>query len=559
MSNAISFSQLALANPLLTALQEAGYENPTPIQAEAIPVLLEGSDLLGQAQTGTGKTAAFALPLLNRLDLKKRPPQILVLTPTRELAIQVSESFQTYARHLKGVHVVPIYGGQGYSTQLQELKRGVHVVVGTPGRLLDHLRRGSLKIDSLSAVVLDEADEMLRMGFIEDVEEILSNAPKHCHMAMFSATMPTPIKRIAKRYLKDPREVKIVSQTTTVESVEQRHIFLKDHQKLEALAQLLAVEDYDGAIVFVRTKSSTVTVAEKLEAQGFAASALNGDMTQALREKTIQRLKEKKSDIVVATDVAARGLDLERLSLVVNYDIPYETESYVHRIGRTGRAGRAGKAILFVNPSEKRLLRAIEQATRQKIEKFVLPTSEELREKRLARLSERLAQTMAEQPTSTYDQHVETLKDALDLSTEELAAALLYLVQKDHPLEVKNLKPLGLPERPPRVINAKGKPRETRGQVIREPKRMKRRSAAVDTKFELYRLEVGKRHQVQVGDIVGAIANEADIESQYIGHIKLYEEYSTVELPEGMPKSIFHHLKKVYVRQRQLNLKLWNR
>lgn len=546
----LSFSDLSLPESILTSLKELGYENPSPIQQAAIPFLLEGHDLLGQAQTGTGKTAAFALPLLTRLELKHTPPQVLVLTPTRELAIQVSEAFQTYARYLKGFHVLPVYGGQSYTFQLKGLKRGAHIIVGTPGRVLDHIERGTLKIDELRAVVLDEADEMLRMGFIEDVERIVAGAPKKCQMTMFSATMPTPIKRIAKLYLKDPKEIKIASKTTTVEKIQQKSLMLQNNQKLNALARLLEVEDYDGAIVFVRTKSATVEVAEKLEARGFATSPLNGDMSQALREKAIQKLKDRKLDIVVATDVAARGLDVDRLSLVINYDIPQDPEPYVHRIGRTGRAGRDGKAILFVTPREKYLLRAIERATNQKIEPMKLPSSEELGKKRAELFKERVLQTFANQPLHFFSEHLEQLKEELNVSLEELAPVLLYLAQKDQPLEVSadafELKFL-----------AQDKNGE-RGKFNGKSKAPRKRKSFSNIAFDRYRVEVGRQHKIRVGDIVGAIANEADIESQNIGHIKLYDNYSIVELPQGMPKSIFQHLKQVTVGRRKMNLSLLN-
>lgn len=352
----IRFTDLALSEPVLKAIADVGYEQPSPIQAESIPHLLNGDDLLGLAQTGTGKTAAFALPLLTRVDMKLKTPQILVLAPTRELAIQVSEAFQTYAKNIKGFHVLPIYGGQSFDTQLRGLRRGVQVIVGTPGRVMDHLRRKTLDISNLKALVLDEADEMLRMGFIDDVEWILEHTPKERQTALFSATMPKEIRRVTKRYQRDPKEVSIASETRTGENIEQRYWMVSGTNKLDALTRILEVENTDAMIIFVRTKNATVELAEKLEARGYAAAALNGDMNQQLRERTIDRLKNGKLDIVVATDVAARGIDVVRVSHVLNYDIPYDSEAYVHRIGRTGRAGRSGTAILFVAPREKRLL-----------------------------------------------------------------------------------------------------------------------------------------------------------------------------------------------------------
>ncbi|MGB5677281.1 MAG: DEAD/DEAH box helicase, partial [Gammaproteobacteria bacterium] len=377
-----AFDQLALNKPLLAVLNEVGYETPSPIQAQTIPLILQGKDVLGQAQTGTGKTAAFALPLLSRLDLKQKDPQVLVLAPTRELAIQVAEAFQKYASHMKGFHVIPIYGGQDYRGQIRALQRGVHVVVGTPGRVMDHMRRGTLKLGKLSALVLDEADEMLRMGFIEDVEWILEQTPPHRQIALFSATMPQQIRRIATEYLNEPEQITIKSKTTTVDTIRQRFWPVSGVHKLDALTRILEAEPFDAMIVFVRTKIATSELSEKLEARGYASAPLNGDIAQTQRERTITQLKNGKLDIIVATDVAARGLDVERVSHVINYDIPYDTEAYVHRIGRTGRAGRQGDAILFVAPREKRLLSAIEKATRKKIEIMELPTTELINDKR---------------------------------------------------------------------------------------------------------------------------------------------------------------------------------
>ena len=394
-----TFRDLELPSPLMKALDDVGYETPSPIQAQTIPHLLKGLDLLGHAPTGTGKTAAFALPLLARLDLKLLQVQVMVLAPTRELAIQVAEAFQRYAAHLKGFHVLPVYGGQEYSGQIRQLKRGVHVVVGTPGRVMDHMRKGTLKLTSLQALVLDEADEMLRMGFHEDVEWILEQIPQQRQMALFSATMPKQIKNIAQRFLRDPQEIAIKTRTATADTIRQRYWLVSNLHKLDALTRILEVETFDAMIVFVRTKISTVELAERLEARGYAASALNGDMPQKDRERTINRLKKGNLDILVATDVAARGLDVERVSHVFNYDIPYDTEAYIHRIGRTGRAGRKGDAILFVAPREKRLLSSIEKATRQKIEPLELPTTEMVNNKRIATFKQQITDTFC--PTSS--------------------------------------------------------------------------------------------------------------------------------------------------------------
>lgn len=404
----LGFADLALSTPVMDALKRIGYEQPSPIQAEAIPHLLDGHDLIGTAQTGTGKTAAFALPLLSKIDLTVSGPQVLVLAPTRELAIQVAEAFKTYASSMKGFNVLPIYGGQAMDTQLRQLRRGVHVVVGTPGRVMDHLRRKTLKLDNLKTIVLDEGDEMLRMGFIEDVEWILEQTPEQRQVALFSATMPAPIRRVADKYLNSPKVVKIISKTSTVERIEQRFWMVSGLHKLDALTRILEVEDFDGIIMFVRTKALTVELAEKLEARGYSASAINGDMTQALRERTIGQLKKGQIDILVATDVAARGIDVARISHVVNYDIPYDTEAYVHRIGRTGRAGRTGKAILFVAPRERRLLRAIENATRQPIKPMELPTRQQVNEKRANDFKATLTQVMSNKKLDFFHQLIQS-------------------------------------------------------------------------------------------------------------------------------------------------------
>ena len=396
------FSELGLAAPILKAVHEAGYETPSPIQAQSIAPLLTGRDLLGQAQTGTGKTAAFSLPLLSLINVKAKSPQMLVLAPTRELAIQVSEAIQTYARYLKGLHVLPIYGGQSMGIQLRQIQRHPQVIVGTPGRVLDHIRRGTLKLGELQSLVLDEADEMLRMGFIDDVETILKETPEKRQVALFSATMPGPIHRVATRYLKDPVEIRIKSKTSTVDTINQRYWQVTGTHKLDALTRILEVEDFDGMIIFVRTKNATVELAEKLEARGYSSSPLNGDMNQALREKTVDRMKKSKLDILIATDVAARGLDIDRMSHVVNYDVPYDTESYVHRIGRTGRAGRKGEAILFISPREKRMLFAIEKATKQTITKMQLPSSEDIADRRVMQFNQQLSETIESQDLAFF-------------------------------------------------------------------------------------------------------------------------------------------------------------
>ncbi len=559
-SEVTSFSDLAIAAPVLKAIKDVGYEQPSPIQAASIPHLLDGHDLLGVAQTGTGKTAAFALPLLSSINLKQKTPQILVLAPTRELAIQVAEAFQTYASQMKGFHVLPIYGGQDMRGQLRQLERGVHVVVGTPGRVMDHLRRKSLNLDGLSSLVLDEADEMLRMGFIDDVEWILEHTPKERQVALFSATMPKPIRKVADRYLNTPKEVRIASDTTTAAKIEQRYLTVNGFErKLDAITRILEAQDFDAMIIFVRTKTATAELAEKLEARGYSASALNGDMNQALRERTINRLKKKQLDIIVATDVAARGIDVERVSHVLNFDIPYDPEAYVHRIGRTGRAGREGKAILFVAPREKRLLHAIEKATRQPILPMELPTGSEVSGKRIQQFKQRLTEVLEQQDLNfIYDILAEYSAES-DRSAEEIASALAYLLQKEKPLQVIDI-PRKKKQRDARDkhqdTHAKGERSPKDGRASREDR--KRGKKIDDSNMVRYRLAVGRDDNVKPGDIVGCIANEAGVEGQHIGHIKLHDDHSTVDLPKGMPKEILQHLQNVRVCNKPLLIKVDN-
>lgn len=571
-----SFVALGLAAPILQAVQQAGYETPSPIQAQSIPPLLAGKDLLGQAQTGTGKTAAFALPLLSRINVKNKATQLLVLAPTRELAIQVSEAIQSYAKHLKEFHILPIYGGQSMGIQLRSLQRNPQVVVGTPGRILDHIRRGTLKLDKLEALVLDEADEMLRMGFIDDVETILKETPEKRQVALFSATMPGPIHRVAQKYLKDPVEVRIQTKTSTVTTINQRYWQVTGMHKLDALTRILEVEDFDGMIIFVRTKNATVELAEKLEARGYSASAINGDMNQALREKTIERMKKGSIDILIATDVAARGLDIERMSHVVNYDIPYDTESYVHRIGRTGRAGRKGEAILFVSPREKRMLAAIEKATRQVITKMQLPSSEDIADRRVMQFMEQLSETIESQELAYFETIITQYQTEHNADPTEIAAALAFLVQKSRPLRpVKHVserpqrddRPArssrderprsNRDERPARASRDDRGPREDRAP--REKRNVDTRPARPHPKepdMDTYRVEVGRGDNVEPRNLVGAIANEAGIESQFIGRITINEDHSLIDLPQGMPKDTFQHLRKVWVANKPLNISL---
>ncbi|MFT7672595.1 MAG: ATP-dependent RNA helicase DeaD [Gammaproteobacteria bacterium] len=552
--NLPSFAEMALLPQLLKSLIQIGYEQPSPIQALTIPLLLEGRDVLGQAQTGTGKTAAFALPLLSNLDLKQKDPQVLVLAPTRELALQVAEAFKTYAANLKGFHVLPVYGGQEYSTQIRALDRGVHVIVGTPGRVMDHMRRGTIKLGGLKTLVLDEADEMLRMGFIDDVEWVLEKIPSTRQIALFSATMPNEIRRIATRYLNNPEQVTIKVKTTTAETIRQRYWPVAGTHKLDALTRILEAEPFDGMLVFVRTKTSTLEVAEKLEARGFRAMALNGDIAQNSRERIVSQLKSGKLDILVATDVAARGLDVERISHVINYDIPYDTESYVHRIGRTGRAGRTGDAILFVAQREKRMLQAIEKATRQPIALMELPSTDLVNNRRIEKFKQRITDVLGEKDISLFRGLVEQYQQENDIDTLDIAAALAKLLQGDAPF-LLTARPSPAPGRDREDRQGRGERKErSRGGERQERSRGKSSDHEVEPGKQRYRLDVGHEHQVKPGNIVGAIANEADMDSQHIGRINIFDDHSHVDLPEGMPPELLKLLKQVKVAGQSLNI-----
>ncbi len=719
-SNLITFAELGLSEPVLAALSDVGYETPTAIQAATIPHFMAGRDLIGQAQTGTGKTAAFALPLLTRIDLERPVPQVLVLAPTRELAIQVAEAFHSYAARLPGFHVLPIYGGQDYGVQLRGLRRGVHVVVGTPGRVMDHMRRGTLDLRALSCLVLDEADEMLRMGFIDDVEWVLEQTPPERQVALFSATMPPPIRKIAERYLRDPEQISIRLSTTTAATIRQRYWVVSGLHKLDALTRILETENYEGVLIFVRTKLATVELAERLDARGYSCAAISGDVPQKLREKTIEQLKEGKIDILVATDVAARGLDVERISHVINFDIPNDSEVYVHRIGRTGRAGRHGDAILFVAPREQHMLRVIERATRQPIERMDLPSTEMVNDKRIGRFMQTITDTLATADLELFAELVERYQREHDVEPARIAAALASMVQGDQPLLLEppqrgdrhgrdsrderprrdgprwekrdepraergyerrppprgeesrpvrtdNDGPRRFEERPrfdadrpprrdgerppfgdrpprrdgerppfgdrpprfaddrsprgddarpprfaddrpprrdddrpprfqndrqdgnrpPRFPSAEGAPRSDgerppRFAADRPPRDDERRPArdgegppfgdrpprgeGDDRRAQLgvrtpppagmegFRLEVGHRHGVMPGNIVGAIANEAGIDSRDIGRIQIHDDYSTVDLPVGMPNEMLSHLKRIWVGGQQMQI-----
>ncbi|TCO77649.1 DEAD/DEAH box helicase [Chromatocurvus halotolerans] len=555
------FADLDLPAALQQALVDVGYESPSAIQAMTIPPMLEGVDLVGQAQTGTGKTAAFALPCLARLDPTQRLPQVLVLAPTRELALQVAEAFQNYARHLPSFHVLPLYGGADMRTQLRQLQRGVQVIVGTPGRVMDHMRRGSLDLGSLRTLVLDEADEMLRMGFIDDVEWILSHTPPERQIALFSATMPEAIRRIAKNHLRNPHEITAKVTAVAKSRIRQRVWMMAGVHKLDALTRILEVEDFDGIIIFVRTRIATTELAEKLAARGYATAALNGDVAQNLREKTVENLKSGRLDILVATDVAARGLDVDRISHVINYDIPYDAEAYTHRIGRTGRAGRHGETILFVANRERRLLRAIERATGDRIEPMQLPTPEEVTDKRATRFKQRITEALDVAELDSSRRLVESYQHEFGVPVLDIAAALAFLAQGSGPAPSAapaSVTPHRTPvddgpsarHTAPRQRTAGSKRADTGAPAKPRPQR----DSAVQAGMRRYRIEVGHLHDVKPGNIVGAIANEADMESEYIGKITINDEYSTVELPEGMPSEVFQHLRNVWVSGRKLQI-----
>jgi ATP-dependent RNA helicase DeaD len=552
----ISFADLGLGDAVLKALKDVGYETPSAIQAATIPPLLEGRDVVGLAQTGTGKTAAFALPILSRLDLKQKKPQALVLAPTRELALQVCEAFEKYAAHLRGVHVLPVYGGQGYGVQLSALRRGVHIVVGTPGRIMDHLEKGTLDLSELRFLVLDEADEMLNMGFADDVETILADTPEDKNVALFSATMPAQIRRISKKYLNDPTEITVKSKTTTSANTTQRYLMVSYPQKVDALTRILEVENFEGMIVFVRTKNETETLAEKLRARGFSAAAINGDVPQAVRERTVNQLKAAKLDILVATDVAARGPDVERISHVVNFDIPTDPESYVHRIGRTGRAGRSGEAISFVTPRERYLLKAIEKATRQPLTQMQLPSVEDVNVTRLARFDDAITEALTAKNVGFFRDVVEHYVKNNDVPEIDVAAALAVVLQGKTPLL---LEPE--PERPVRkereYSDDRGpKPRKEFKDRGDRPARKPR--GRTDVPMATYRIAVGKRHKVEPRQIVGAIANEGGLSRQDFGHIDIRGDHSLVELPADLPGDAWSKLSGTRISGKLIELSVDN-
>ncbi|GAB3617690.1 DEAD/DEAH box helicase [Okibacterium endophyticum] len=563
-----TFTDLGLGDAVLKALKDVGYETPSAIQAATIPPLLKGRDVVGLAQTGTGKTAAFALPILSRLDMAQKTPQALVLAPTRELALQVCEAFERYASHLKGVRVLPVYGGQGYGIQLSALRRGVHVVVGTPGRIMDHLDKGTLDLSELKYLVLDEADEMLKMGFAEDVETILADTPDDKQVALFSATMPAPIRRISTKYLHDPEEITVKNKTTTSVNTTQRYLVVSYPQKVDALTRILEVENFEGMIVFTRTKNETETLAEKLRARGYSAAAINGDVAQVQRERTVNQLKSGKLDILVATDVAARGLDVERISHVVNYDIPIDTESYVHRIGRTGRAGRSGTAISFVTPRERRLLTSIEKATRQPLTQMHLPTAEDVNATRLARFDDAITAALGQ------TERIESFRDIIghyvthhDVPEADVAAALAVVAQGETPLllspeeERKQRQDREREERGARSTSNDRDGRRDRGERRDRPERgsrserPERRSRPSSGSMASYRIAVGRRQKVEPRQIVGALANEGGLSRQDFGAIDIRPDFSLVELPADLPKAVFSKLENTRIGGKLIELR----
>ncbi len=551
--NAQTFDDLGIDKRVLKALKDVGYESPSPIQAATIPALLQGRHVVGLAQTGTGKTAAFAIPILSQIDLKQKTPQALVLAPTRELALQVAEAFERYAAHLPGLHVLPVYGGQGYGQQLSALRRGVHVIVGTPGRIMDHLEKGTLDLSELRFLVLDEADEMLKMGFADDVETILADTPEDKHVALFSATMPAQIKRIAKKYLTDAAEITVKSKTTTSANTTQRYLIVSYPQKVDALTRILEVENFEGMIVFVRTKNETEKLAEKLRARGYSAVAINGDIAQNVRERTVNQLRDGKLDILVATDVAARGLDVERISHVVNYDIPTDAESYVHRIGRTGRAGRSGDAISFVTPRERYLLKIIEKATRQPLTQMQLPSAEDVNTTRLARFDDAITEALQQADRiEGFRDIIKHYVNEYDVPEVDVAAALAVVAQGETPLLLDSDQPVA---EPPTPVFQKG--RADRGERPGRPAREReaRGPRGPSVPLASYRISVGKRHRVEPRQIVGALANEGGLQRSDFGKIDIRGDHSFVELPADLSSEQHAALERTRISGKLIELR----
>lgn len=556
------FRQLGLNDKLVQALEQSGYVAPTPIQAQSIPMLLAGRDIIGQAQTGTGKTAAFALPLLQTMNLSSPQTQVLVLTPTRELAIQVAEAFERYAGGVRAIRVAAIYGGQDYMVQFRQLDRGAHVVVGTPGRVMDHMRRGSLKLDGLRCLVLDEADEMLRMGFAEDVDWILGATPEGRQVALFSATLPESIRHIAQQHLRNPAEITIEQRTATADTIRQRYVVAAPHQKEQALARILEAEPIDGVIVFVKTKSSTEPLAEYLNHHGHRAVALNGDIPQKQRERIIDNLRNGKVNVIVATDVAARGLDVQRISHVVNYDLPFDSEAYVHRIGRTGRAGRSGEAILFVGPRERGKLRRLEAATRQTIEQMEFPSNRAINKQRVARFHERITAALSHPDLETFQSVISQYRQENDVPVEQIAAALAAMVQGKKPFLLREEFKQATFEMGHRSQRDDARPRRERSERDMRARRGSSRDTdgrgstfVANEELQSYRIEIGHAHQVKPGNIVGAIANEAGIDSRAIGAIDIADRFSLVEVPGDAAETIIRALKGTTLRGKRVTVR----
>lgn len=548
MSNnipAMSFSDMALPASVLNQLEALGFSQPTPIQQQSIPALLDGNDVLGEAQTGTGKTAAFGLPALAAIDPSVRQTQVLVVTPTRELAIQVAEALESFAKQIKGVNVATVYGGAAFGPQIQALKKGTSVVVGTPGRLIDLLNKNVLKLDNLRVAVLDEADEMLNMGFIDDIEKILSAVPEEAQRALFSATMPPAIRKLAKTFLTEPLNIRIEAVAREKATITQKAWKVVGLTKMVALTRLLEVTPYQRALIFVRTRQDTMDVAELLQRSGFKAAPLSGDLNQAQREQTVSQLRSGHIEILVATDVVARGLDVPEITHVINYDLPSDTESYVHRIGRTGRAGREGEAILFFRPKERHLLRQYERLTNSSIEYFDVPNAKQLSEHRQQQLLETITASLEQENHQPVEQLLAQWLEQTELSAEQIALALLKQQHKQRPLFLKDDKPVR--ERRERNDRAD---RNDRGD------RRKGRSRDANIDFDTYRIQVGREHGARPGDIVGAIANEASLDSRYIGQIQLFDQHSLVQLPKGLPGDVVKVLKKARVRQQPMSLEI---
>lgn len=538
------FEQFGLDPALLNAIKDLGFETPTSVQAQSISPQMAGQDVLGQAQTGTGKTAAYALPLLHNLDITDRKLQLLVLTPTRELAIQVAEAFEQFSKYMKGIRILPIYGGADMRSQLRALKNGVHIVVGTPGRVMDHMRRKSLNLNTLTCIVLDEADEMLNMGFQEDVEWILEHAPEERQMALFSATIPPAIRRIAKRFMHDPHEVTIKTKTTTVATLNQHYWLVSGMHKLDALSRILEAQNYDGVIVFVRTRAATVRLAEDLVNRGFNAAPLNGDIRQSVREQTIDRLKSKRIDILVATDVAARGLDVERISHVINYEVPQDAEAYIHRVGRTGRAGRTGETIIFISQRERPMLRVIERATRQSISRLELPQVRQINDMRIDSFKQKISEEISKGKLDLFKKIVTELQVEHELDPFDIAAAAAKIAQGDQPL----------------LLTEKAFPVRSKPEYQGRDKRPGRAEHSTDRNSDLrmtkYRVEVGRMHGVMAGNLLGAIANEAGLNGRHIGKIIIRDSFSTVDLSAEITPDILKGLENVRVAGQPLRITL---